>query len=806
MSLLALLTAATALAIQLDEAPKTYQKDYAPADGSTVRVNPPPFIWVPPKDGLLYLVEIAPTADFSCEGVRRHHDISISTLALREPLAPGEWYWRYAIQEEAGAPNFETTTFSKTRGFTVPEGAMLFPFPELDTAIARVPKERPRLFVLPDEVASYRERVASGDLKDYPARTAKRLDEYVGKELVAEPPYVEGKGAERGQNYAKIFRSTRPPMDAMEQLAFSYLLTGNEAHGNEAKRRLLHFFAWDPEGSTQYWHNDEPAMWVMMRGVRAYDWTYNLFSAEECAAVEGVMRIRAAQFYKHLKEHRRFHTNPFESHAGRTIGFLGEAAIAFAHEWPEAREWLEYVLTCYWNVYPAWGQEDGGWHEGPGYYSAYMSFVLHFIAPLKKATGIDLMQKPFFRNTPNYLLYSNPPYARISPFGDGENGGASGGRGEVMNAFATLLGDPYARWYAEQQNAHKSNSVLGIVLRNPALEARPPSDLPPAHYFPGVGLVSLHTALGQAKEDIHFLIHSDPYGAISHAHADQNAFTLEAYGEALAIASGYYPWYGSDHHRLWQWESKSSNTITFDGGQGQKVRDPNSKGAIVAFQQGEDYDYVAADATRAYPGKLDRFLRHVIHVRPGVFVLYDDLASPEPRRFEWLLHTLSEMELFPEESRVISAQGDARLRVDFLMPAAIALEQTAGFEPPPERGGADQYHLVASNTEPAKDMQFLTVLRPYKTGTEDSLPPIELLPPRENEIELRIPGANGTHSVVLRTTIEERGKSGRRHVDVQVRHRTADRSVDKAMSHRLTELTTTPDEGAPARVVMHVPQ
>ncbi len=293
--------------------------------------------------------------------------------------------------------------------------------------VERVPRARPRLFVLPGEVERYRDRAASGDLQEVRASLERRCAPHLGGELVAEPPPVRGQGAERGKNYAKIFRETRPPMDLMEACALAYLLTGDARYGEEARRRLLYFFGWDPEGTTSYRSNDEPAMWVMMRGVRAYDWTYDLFTAEERPRVERVMRVRAAQFHDHLRNRRRFHTNPYESHAGRTLGFLGEAALAFAHEWPEAREWLDYVTTCFWNVYPAWGKEDGGWHEGPGYWSAYMNFALHFVIPLRTATGADLMRQPFFRNTPYYLLYTNPPYAEISPFGDGEHGGGGGG-------------------------------------------------------------------------------------------------------------------------------------------------------------------------------------------------------------------------------------------------------------------------------------------------------------------------------------------------------------------------------------------
>jgi len=734
---------AAASDMELDRPPGAYEKPYSPADGATATRNPPPFIWVLPKDGLTYVLELSTADDFSTE-VRRVDGIPVSTVALREPLAPGRWFWRYGVRLEDS-----DVTFSKVRSFTVPEDAWQFPYPDIDSVLASVPQARPRLFVLSDEVEAYRQRARDGDLRGVREQLTRAYDKYLGEDLVAEPPYVRGKGPERGKHYMEIFRATRPPMDRMEQSALTYLLTGDERYGQEAKRRILHFFAWDPEGPTAYKSNDEPAMWVMMRGVRAYDWAYGLFTPDERAQVEGAMHTRAAQFFEHLKHRRRFHTNPYESHAGRTLGFLGEASFAFAHEWPEAREWLDYVMTLFWNIYPAWGKDDGGWHEGPGYWSAYMSFALHFVVPLRNATGADLMQRPFFRNTPYYLLYTNPPYAQISPFGDGENGGSSGGKGSLMYQFASLLQDPYLRSYADTWKRDGGASILGVVLKDDTLSAKPPAELPPARCFPGVGLVSLHTALGNAAEDVHLLIHSDPYGPISHAHADQNAFTIEAFGEPLAIASGYYPWYGSDHHRNWSWESKSSNTITFDGGVGQKIRDAASKGAIRAFRTTAHYDYVEADATQAYQGRLTKFIRKVVHVRPGIFVIFDDVAAPKPVTFEWRLHAKSEMALDDAARSVTVSQGEARLLVQFLQPEAVALSQTTGFEFPPERGDyPDQWHLVVSPPEKRDAARYLVVLAPYKAGAEDQCPQLRALE-CDGGLGVTIEDGQGAHHVAF---------------------------------------------------------
>lgn len=702
---------------------------HSPADGTTIKINPPPFTWVPPEDSLTYVLEVDDDSSFNSPVVRQTV-FHINTISLHAPLAPGSYCWRYGIQGANGV------TYSRVRRLMVPADAQLWPRPALDEMVKRVPASRPRLFVRPEAVAFYRDRAADGDLQQVLAAVQRRCDGHLNEELVQEPPPVLGVGAERGRNYAAIIGATRPHMDLMESFALAYLLSNDAVYGLEAKRRVLHFFSWNPEGTTSWLNNDEPAMWIMMRGVRAYDWTYSLFTAQEREAVESVMRVRAAQFYYHLRYRQRFHTDPFVSHSGRMVGFLGETALAFIHEWPEAREWLDYVTTIYWNIYPAWGKEDGGWHEGPGYWSAYMNFALHFIVALKNATGADLMEKPFLRNTPYYLLYSNPPYARISPFGDGENSPAGSGHGATMLAFASLLGDPYLKWYAETCGVTVPADILGVVLSRAVPESKAPLDLPQARYFPGVGLVSLHTNLGLAEKDVHFLIHSDPYGPVSHAHADQNAFTLEAFGTELAIASGYYPWYNSDHHSQWQWESKSSSTITFNNGIGQVKRDARSAGRIVHFIHSDAFDYVEADATQAYQGRLQECVRQVVHVRPGVFVMLDRVAAPEPVAFEWRLHANSPIVI--NGSGLLISRQRATLEVKFHSPADVKLTVHEGAEPPPEREAPVQYYALASTAEPTTETHYLSTLVPTRP---DGTPKVSIRP-------LSVKGGAGLRVVV----------------------------------------------------------
>ncbi len=697
-------------ALVLDTPASAYQKPYHPEHGSTPDVNPPPFVWVPVKGAKGYAIQIAKKEDFAGESLRTIADIAWTVFVPDEPMAAGQWWWRYGAKAADGK-----LVWSKPRRFIVTADAKESPAPNIEKLVVKIPKQRPRLFIPSPQLESYRAR-AKTDFVDTIKSVRRGCDKHIGEELVAEPEHVtKRKGPYRGQHYRQIFVRTRPPMNLMETCGLVYLLTGDKKYGNEAKRRILHFFRWDPKGSTSYRANDEPAMWVMMRGTRAYDWTYDLFTPAERAEVEACMRIRAKQFFDHLRG-RKFASNPYASHSNRTLGFLGEAAMSFAHEWPEAREWLRYVTQVYWGIFPAWGGPDGGWQEGPGYWNAYMSFALYFVTALKQASGHNIAEKTFFQNTPYYAIYTNPPYAGHSPFGDGQAGRPGKRRGNLLYWFSTLTRNPHARWYAEAKRSGPGNNILGVVLRDPSIKPKRPTDIPQARLFESVGLVAMHSKLGFSDKDAYLLMRSSPYGGISHGHANQNAIVVEAFGQQLAIASGHYPWYSSPHHKDWTRQTKASCSITFDGGTGQVARDRSANGKITHFLDSPAFHFAVGDATAAYKGRLKRFLRKIVHVRPGVFVVFDDVAAPKPVTWEWWLHSVVEMEIDAPARSVRVDHENAHMDVRWLAPSELAYAQTGKFDPPPERdvNWQEQWHLTASTKAKSDATCFLTVLWPWK--------------------------------------------------------------------------------------------
>ena len=138
----------------------------------------------------------------------------------------------------------------------------------------------------------------------------------------------------------------------------------------------------------------------------------------------------------------------------------------------------------------------------------------------------------------------------------------------------------------------------------PTVEAVAPSDIPRLRWFKGIGWTAIQHRMDSSDEHISFIMKSSPFGSISHSHGDQNAFCLSAYGEDLAIQSGYYVAFNSSMHQKWRRQTISKNAILIDG-KGQyadsdKTKNLRSTGSITKAIEHEDHIFISGDATNAY--------------------------------------------------------------------------------------------------------------------------------------------------------------------------------------------------------------
>jgi len=682
-----------------------------PADGSTPQVNPPPFAWPPQQDAVEYVVEIASDRAFRPAGTLRIEGIRYSLYTHTRPLRPGWHCWRYAYRTSDGL----TSRWSPVRTLHVSDQAVRFPRPPTAVATERLPAEHPRLLLRPEEVWRLR-RATRGPLHDRWVRLRTRAIAALGLELTPEPPpFTDGQwnAAEWRRNYA----SARNAAQTAELLAFAYLISGDETYAARARYWLLHIASWDPAGSTSMRVNDEAGMPILFLTSRAYSWIHDTLTEPEREALQAMVRARGGEAFARLTN-SHYEQYAYSSHAGRMWHFLAEAAIAYYGEVPEAERWLDYALTIFWGWYPVWGDSEGGWSEGLAYWNSYMNRVTWWLDVLRSATGIEGARKPFFGRTGDFPLYFAPPHGPVSGFGDYAERAAPAGGASVVNYLADAVGNPAWKWYAQQwDRAEYADTPVGFLraARATPVPAAPPADLPQARAFRGVGWVALHTHLEDAARNVQLHFRASPFGNISHAHSDQNAIVLGAYGEPLLVNTGLRPWYGSPFCKQWYWTTQAHNAVLV-GGEGQpKTRE--AEGRITAFVDNGEWAFVEGDAGEAYPNAR-QVVRRILFLRPDVFVIHDHIETERPLKCQWMMHARSPFAVADAQPCVTLTHGKAALLAQFEAPDGVTISQTDKYplEPEVTRKPPPEWHLTAESPSPATAHDFVVILAVTHAG------------------------------------------------------------------------------------------
>jgi len=701
----------SSFAIELDESsPVPGEWGYRPDEGASVGLNPPGFSWRPCDGAEGYILEVAADPDFSTL-LYSSENLKWSAHCPPRAFPPGTYHWRYAAVDKAG----EKTRWSRVRKFEVPPDAVEMPQPTRAELRERMPAEHPRLFMRPADVAELR-KLAKGPLADIWEGIEAAADNALKSPPDTSEPPTYPKGITKSgtpDKWRKIWWGNRGRVinvaDTAATLGFAYRISGKEEYARAAKDLVVAMTKWDPQGSTKWTYNDEAAMPALYQTSRAYTWAYPAFSEPEREAAVAMMRERGNQAYEHLL--RRQHLwHPYASHSNRAWHFLGEAAIAFYGEFPEAVDWLDFAMTVHHTAYPVWGRDSGGWHEGVAYWSSYISRFMHWAFVVEPAFGIDVFKNPFFNQTGYFGLYSLPPGTKGgSPFADQGIRSKPSSIAPLMNILASGAGNPYWKWYAEKCGA-EFRGYLGFLFaaKSRGVQPQPPTDLPTSRVFEDVGIAVMNTNLVDGEKNIQLVFKSSPWGRQSHGYNSNNAFALSIGGKRALISSGARDLHGSVHHREWMWETKSDNAILVNGG-GQFKHTAGAKGCILEFTASPEKDIVVGEAGDSY-ADLKSWTRRIEFDKPGAILIRDVLEAHKPSTFTWLLHAIdAPFEIKGQTAIWNGPQG--KIRIEFIEPAGLEITQTDKMDPPPaDWAGFEwkEFHLKAHAGEKVERREFVT--------------------------------------------------------------------------------------------------
>ncbi len=405
----------------------------------------------------------------------------------------------------------------------------------------------------------------------------------------------------------------------------------------------------------------------------------------------------------------------------------GMVGLAFP-ELPQARAWIEFAVSeINWQFdRVVW---DGAWHECPRYHAAVITITGLFYEALMRRTGVDLFQNPRFKTLLDWFVRFQTPLDQVAGAALDHPSGVilSPGLGDSSwtNAPYGLLAT-YAPHYAKTdphfaarlmwawQRAGKpydGDSVEGgRILIRPALPAEPQilgSDCSPLK-----GHILMRSGFDTPGE-LWMLLRCGNATRAGHDHGDWNAFNLYAFGIPLALdaASGVY---ADPSHKAWHDKSVAHNTVVF-GGRSQQRKD----GKILTWITRPEADYSVSDASAA--SGVDKFVRHVLFVKPDYFVIWDEIHANEPAA--WMLHTTATKFDWRPDCVRCSTPWDVSLDVHPIWPKTPLQPGTrkgrignwtkeGGAKAEPFPFDYQDYFAIPN----APGQSFLIVLHPLKTG------------------------------------------------------------------------------------------
>ncbi len=704
-------------------------------NNEVVYENPPKFMWVPIEDNLYrYDLELSKKEDFSSDNLILK-DIKVNFYTLDKPLDIGKYYWRVLV-------NREGYTYSSTRTFEIAEEAVETPLISREDRYKHIDLSHPRLWLGGDKLNQFREKVkVDKSYCGFDKFYENSVKKYIDTEFVKEPaPYPNNIRVVK--LWRRNYQDCQEAIQYIRSLSVAGVILEDSKLIEKAKKALLELSDWDLKGTTSRDYNDECAFRVAYALGFGYDFLYNYMTTEEKDKVRASLIARTDEVFEHVHTSSKIHFSLYDSHAVRSLSqVLVPCSIAFLEEDDRAKKYLDYTIDYLSVVYTPWGGVDGGWAEGPMYWTTGMAFVIDAINILKNYFDIDLYKRPFFKKTGDFPLYCYPVDTYRASYSDQSNLGKMPGLKTAANIrqFAGVTNN--RNYYDYYENVKEREPIPDNSFFNNGWWDFDFDDMVFAHDYQDVsftdkvkidrvkhlrdiGWVAINENYDDFENHIFFLTKSSSYGSVSHSHGDQNSILLFAYGEPLIARSGYYIGFNTSMHKDWRRQTKSHNNILVDG-IGQYAGFDKVK-QLEVFEK-DNYVYIKEDATKAYFENIDyleNYTREIYFIDKSYFVIVDTVDTKEASSVDWLLHSIYPYKVNEDGLSFKVIGQKANLFGQFIHCKEISsITQSDEFE------GVDlseieneekQYHLKMK-TGKEKHHKIVTLLVPSKCNEEKSV-------------------------------------------------------------------------------------
>ena len=608
------------------------------------------------------------------------------------------------------------------------------------------PAAHPRLWVNQETLAQVRSRLEHPEHKPH----WKRVRDLAGKPFA----FKLEKGREIAYN--------TPLEQAAVAKAFCCLVRGDAKVGREAADLMLAYLPHVEFGNLLDITREVGA--AIYAGACVYDWCYGLLTPEERQTLRRHLLRLADEMECGWPPFKQSIVNGHGNEAQVCRDLLA-MSIAVYNEDPLPYQYCAYAVLEQLAPMRRFEHQSPRHNQGISYGAYRFGWEMHAAWLFRRMCGREVFD-PNIKSVPQYWLYMRLPNGEMLRDGDGVPTGAYWSYARTALLCYAYNGDPVLKGeFVRQGGARGGDSVLFLLLNDPAIKAEPKLDSLPLtlNFGPVLGGMVARTGwnMGPNSADVVAEVKGGGYHFGNHQHADAGSFQIYYRGlQAAKLAQ--YKFYGTPYDMNFGKRSiaqnmllvldpqeKIINGLANDGGSRflqscprtpqQAMTDPPfNYGQVVSCAFGPSvqtpqFSYFSADLKGAYSEKLAAYVRRFCFLNlqraehPAAAIVLDDItaARPEYRKI-WQLNTLQRPETTPAGVRLWNTMGGAtgRLDVCLLWPAredrtveilsGAAANSVFGqeFTPPvPTAPEANGHRIMVSPQKAQLRDRFLTVLQ-----------------------------------------------------------------------------------------------
>ncbi len=514
---------------------------------------------------------------------------------------------------------------------------------DLEHRIKEMPHGHPRLLTTRDQLTNLSKSVDTDPLR-------RALADSI---LLEADKLLSTSPVERKLIGRRLLDKSRACLERVLLLSTAYYLTNDKKYVDRCREEMLaaaHFSDWHPD------HFLDTAEMTCALAI-GYDWLYDQLDEPTRKEIrEAIVQkgVRIPYDTKHNAWQRMTNNWGQVCHGGLTLG-----ALAVAEDEPElAAHTIDDSLK---NVVLAMAAyaPNGGYPEGPGYWSYGTSYNVLLIAALESALGTDfgLTKAPGFDHTGEFPALACGPSGLFFNYADG---GEHRGPESIRFWFADRYHHPdWLRnerdlWQQTADNI-KAGRPAGLHFAPLALLwMQPPADdvkpeMPLAWQSKGtVPIVLLRSSWDDANATFVGLKAGSPAG--NHGHMDAGSFVLDSDGVRWASDLGMEDYNAIEQRHMNLWSSAQDsdrwtifrlsnfghNTLVIDD----QLQHAAGNTAITQFSDDPKHLFAIVDLTPVYKDQVKSARRGIMVLPTREVLIRDELHGLKPgSKVRWQMIT-----------------------------------------------------------------------------------------------------------------------------------------------------------------------